>query len=271
MPDIIDAATLADVAMVAESGIAAPMTCFAYFETADLGLRRQEQIADEITSDDQRLLLVWQAPRALIVGSSDTRLPDFSSAANHLREQGWPVIVRRSGGSACPISKGTLQIALARVAVPGITIDAAYIELTDLIRGIFDLYGLKLEMGTRTSAFCPGRYDLSIAGRKIAGLSQHWRQRKRRTIVTTAATLIIDEDVQTLVSVVNLFYHLGGTKKQCSASAVGNMRQHLTKDGSMEDAFRKKLCRQIGREANKVGISFAVKTAVYPILTSSVT
>ena len=32
------------------------------FETADLGLARQEQLAEEITRDRPRVLLVWQRP-----------------------------------------------------------------------------------------------------------------------------------------------------------------------------------------------------------------
>lgn len=225
-----------------------------YFETADLGLQRQERFADEITSDSQRLLLVWQAPQALIVGVNDTRVPNFLVAANRLCEAGWPVIVRRSGGSACPVSRGTLQVALARSAGPGFTIDTAYIELADLIQTVFKLYGLRIETGAVPNAFCPGRYDLSIAGRKIAGLSQRWRQHRERTVVTTAATLILDEDVRELVRVVNLFYQLGGAEKRCSELAVGNMRQFLTADTSTANEFRNQLCRRIVHEAQKTGL-----------------
>lgn len=245
----------ANTAMVVENCGAGAPSFIEYFETANLGLQRHEQLADEIISDSQRLLLVWQVPQTLIVGVNDTNLPSFSLAANDLREADWPVVVRRSGGSACPVSKGTLQISLARAAVSGFTIDTAYIELAGLIRAVFTLYELKLETGTIPDAFCPGRYDLSIAGRKIAGLSQRWRQHKGRTVVTTAATLILDEDVQELVRVVNLFYRLGGKEKRCSELAVGNMRQFLTSDMSTSEEFREKLCGRIAHEAQKIGIA----------------
>lgn len=241
--------------MVAKNRTATAPVLPEYFETADAGLQRQEQLAEKIISDNQFLLLVWQAPQTLIVSVNDTRLPNFFFAANHLRETGWPVVVRRSGGSACPVSNGTLQISLVRTAVPGITIDTAYAELASLIRAVFTLYELKLETGTIPDAFCPGRYDLSIAGRKIAGLSQRWRQHKGRMVVTTAATLILDEDVRELVRVVNFFYRLGGTEMRCSQRAVGNMRQFIARDISTAEEFRKKLCRHIAHEAQKISIA----------------
>jgi len=219
------------------------------FKTADLGLLRQEQLAEEISCNHQRLLLLWRAPRALVVGRSDTRLPHFANAVDHLGAEGWPVLIRRSGGSACPVSRGTLQIALARTVTSTITIDAAYTELANMIRTVLESYGLKVATRRKSSGFCPGRYDISVNGRKVAGLSQHWRQRNGQITVTTAATMIIEEDPEEIAHIVNLFYRVAGSAERCSSSGVGALRQDLPVDATFDTPLMEDLCNRIANAA----------------------
>jgi octanoyl-[GcvH]:protein N-octanoyltransferase len=245
VPDIISGAASAATGRCA----APPAVFFDDFKSAQLGLARQEQLAEEITRDCPRVLLVWQAPQALIVGRSDTRLPRFAAAADRLVAEGWPVLIRRSGGSACPVSRSTLQIALARTATTEITIDSAYTELTNLIRTVLESYGLNVETCSRPNAFCPGRYDMSINGRKIAGLSQHWRQCNGRIAVTTASALTVEEAPEELAHIVNLFYRTAGGSESCSASAVGALRQALPVDATFDAPLVEDVRNRIAKAA----------------------
>ena len=195
------------------------------FESVEDGLHAQEGLAEH--AGEAPLLFAWRTPRGLIVGRTDTRLPGFEAAVERLAKEGWPVIVRRSGGSACPVSPGTLQIALARPVVPRMSIDATYEELVDLIARLLRTYGLEAEAGEKPDAFCPGRYDMSVAGRKLVGMSQHWRQWHGAPTATTAATLIVDEDLVELSRIVDLFYETAGGTLRCSPEAVGSVRQAL--------------------------------------------
>lgn len=147
------------------------------FSTAQAGLERQEWFGEDLTPDDTPILMAWQAPRALIVGRSDARLPGFARAAEELAAEGWPVLVRRSGGSACPVSPGTLQIALVRASAGQGEIEAGYRTLASVIETLLSGVNVLCEAGERPGAFCPGRYDLGVGPRKFAGLSQHWRSR----------------------------------------------------------------------------------------------
>ncbi len=246
MSDIVSAA-----ASITAAGRCAATSAvfFDDFKTADLGLLRQEQLAEDISCNHPRLLLLWRAPRALVVGRSDTRLPHFADAVDRLVAEGWPVLIRRSGGSACPISEGTLQIALARTVFPGTTIDTAYIELTNVIRTVLESYGLKAETQGKPAAFCPGRYDISVNGRKVAGLSQHWRQCNGDFTVTTAATLIIEQDPDEIAHIVNLFYRAAGGTERCLASAVGALRQALPVDATFDAPLMEDLCNRIAKAA----------------------
>jgi lipoate-protein ligase A len=246
-PDIVSAAAAIDTAAGAGSCALTSGVALYDFKTADLGLARQQHLAEEVTSDRQRLLLLWCAPSSLIVGRADTRLRNFSDAADRLWAEGWPVVIRRSGGSACPVSRGTLQIALARNALPETTIDTAYIELSSVIRSVLESYGLKVEIREEPSAFCPGRYDMSVNGRKVAGLSQHWRQCNSRITVTTAATLIVEEDTEEIAHIVNLFYLTAGGQGRCSTSAISALRQTLPVDVTSNAPLMQDLCNRIAK------------------------
>lgn len=194
------------------------------FATAQAGLDEQERLGEALTPDDAPVLMAWQAPRALIVGRSDTRLPGFARAAEELAAQGWPVLVRRSGGSACPVSPGTLQIALVRASAGKGNIETGYQTLASLIDDLLSDVGVQCEPGERPGAFCPGRYDLGVGSRKFAGLSQHWRSRGPAVIVTTAASIIVEEDVGELCRVVNLFYERAGGEKRCSPAFLMDLK-----------------------------------------------
>lgn len=199
-------------------------TCVQRFATAQAGLDEQERLGETLTPDDAPILIAWQAPRALIVGRSDTRLPGFASAAEELAAQSWPVLVRRSGGSACPISPGTLQIALVRASAGKGSIETNYRALAGLIDEVLSGVGVPCELGERPGAFCPGRYDLGVGLRKFAGLSQYWRSRGRTVTFTTAASIIVEEDVGELCRVVNLFYERAGGEKRCSPAFLIDLK-----------------------------------------------
>lgn len=205
------------------------------FATAEAGLQRQQHLAEFITPQRPRLLLLWRAPQALLVCRGDTRLPDFSAATDRLHAEGWPVLLRRSGGSACPIAEGTLQVAIAQATTPGFTMERGYGELAGLIRDALRSYGLAAEAGAVPDAFCPGRYDIAIGGRKVAGLSQHWRSCGGTMTATTAATLIVTSDTAPLVGIVNLFYAVAGSTSRCMGAAVGAVRDHLPADHKADD------------------------------------
>lgn len=215
------------------------------FATAEAGLQRQQHLAEHITPQRRRLLLLWRAPQALLVCRSDTRLPHFSVAEERLHVEGWPVLVRRSGGSACPVASGTLQIAIAQTTTPGFTMERGYGELAGLIRDALQSYELAAEIGAVPEAFCPGRYDIAIGGRKVAGLSQHWRTCGGVMTATTAAALIVTHDTAPLVHIVNRFYEIAGSAGRCMGAAVGTVRDHLLVNDMADDALMQDLGARI--------------------------
>lgn len=206
---------------------AGPAALVRTFPGAALGLTRQETLVEEVAAQGRPVLLLWQSPPALIVGRADTRLPGFAAAATASEKAGWPVLVRRSGGLACPVSLGTLQLALARPVVPGVTIESAYRDLAALLLWLLAGHGLAGEVGEVPAAFCPGRYDIAVGGRKLAGLSQHWQRRAGIAAVTTAAALIVREPAARIAGAVDGFYAAAGGPPSGGAEAVAALADLL--------------------------------------------
>jgi len=121
---------------------------------------------------------LWRMTNALIVPSRISSLPGFAEACATSTANDWPVLVRATGGAPVPQFPGMLNIALAyRVAADQPwSIDDAYRHLAQILTAALKPLGLDAVTGEIADAFCPGRYDLSLAGRKIAGLAQ---RRKR--------------------------------------------------------------------------------------------
>ncbi len=225
---------MADGAATGGSGAASggrgalpPVVRMEDFPAAAAGIARQESLSAEVAAGERPLLLMWQAPRALIVGRSDTRLPGFTDACERLAAEGWPVHVRRSGGSACPVSEATLQIALTERAPAGTTIDAGYEHVAAMLQALLEPLGLDALPCEATTAFCPGRYDLTVDGRKIAGLSQHWQQKPDGMTVTTAASLIVEDCREEFVRIVDMFYAAAGSPSRCAPRSISSVREAL--------------------------------------------
>lgn len=176
-------------------------------------------------------LLLWESDRdALMVPRRDAAAGRFHRAASELAERGWPVTVRGCGGGAFPVGRGTLQLALAwpRGSRAGESIESVYRALAGLVVEGLEGFGLRVRVGAVPGAFCRGRYDIGVDGRKLAGTSQMWRgPAGAGGYILATATLLIDVDPRRLTRVVNRFYGGLGVSACYSAAAVTSVRGAL--------------------------------------------
>lgn len=163
----------------------------------------EERLLDDVaTGRLPATARIWRSQSCLVVPASQAREAAFAFAAADLARAGWPVVTRRSGGSPVPLDPGMLNLSLVFPLAPGSSwqIDDGFHLLCDiLIAALADL-GLEARLGLISGAFCAGRFDLSIAGRKIAGTAQHWRtgqdaDGRRRQAVLAHAVLLADPDL----------------------------------------------------------------------------
>jgi octanoyl-[GcvH]:protein N-octanoyltransferase len=214
-------------------------------EPAHRGLQREHDIADEVGAGARKpAIFIWRSQRALIVARGQTRWSNFEKVAAELTEMGWPVLVRRSGGGAFPICRGTVQIAMmATYADLGMSMDGVYDRLGFLIGSALTDFGIAACVGDTLGAFCDGRHDLIVAGRKIAGLAQHWRLcGGGERFITAAASVLVEADVDELVGIVDRFHAMCGqaidirpeamTTVRHSCNAVAHSHRNLTAEFS---------------------------------------
>lgn len=115
----------------------------------------------------------WVHQNTIVLGIQDTKLPFLKEGRQYLREQGYQSIVRNSGGLAVVLDEGVLNISLILPeSEKGIDINKGYDTMWQLVQNMFADYDKNIEAREIVGSYCPGSYDLSIDGKKFAGISQ---------------------------------------------------------------------------------------------------
>jgi octanoyl-[GcvH]:protein N-octanoyltransferase len=115
----------------------------------------------------------WVHHDTIVLVIQDTRLPYIEEGIKYLKKQNYRVIVRNSGGLAVVLDKDVLNISiLLKEKENHIAIDTGYEAMAALIQRMLAPYGVTISDGEVIGSYCPGTYDLSIHGKKFAGISQ---------------------------------------------------------------------------------------------------
>lgn len=115
----------------------------------------------------------WVHYNTIVLGIQDTKLPFLEEGIEYLHQQNYHAIVRNSGGLAVVLDEGVLNISLILPeAEKGIDINRGYDAMWLLVRNMFADLNPNIEAREIEGSYCPGSYDLSIAGKKFAGISQ---------------------------------------------------------------------------------------------------
>jgi octanoyl-[GcvH]:protein N-octanoyltransferase len=152
------------------------------------------------------VLRSWVHHNTIVLGIQDTRLPNLSDATSWLQSQGYQTIVRNSGGLAVVLDQGVLNLSLIFPDTEkGIDINRGYEAMVELISHILSDYNITFEVKEITGSYCPGSYDLSINGRKFAGISQ----RRLRGGIAVQIYLCVTESGSKRAELIKHFYDIG--------------------------------------------------------------
>jgi lipoate-protein ligase A len=152
-----------------------------------------------------------------------SRLPAFDVASRVSADAGWPVLLRETGGEPVPQSSATVNIALV-YAPPRSEGDQGRIETgyQRLCQPICDLLielGGDASVGEIDGAFCDGRYNVNLNGRKMVGTAQRWRQSGGRPVGLVHGALLLDNDRDELIAAVNRFNQACGLEQRVRADS----------------------------------------------------
>lgn len=121
--------------------------------------------------DGAMLLRIWRNARCLVASRRQAGLASFAAASAVSEAAGWPVAVRRSGGTAVIHRPGVLNISLiaAQPRDSALSVGGDYAMLLGLLRAALADIGISCDQGDVPGAHCDGRYNLRWQGRKLAG------------------------------------------------------------------------------------------------------
>lgn len=115
----------------------------------------------------------WVHSASVVMGIQDHRLPYVQAGMDLLEERGYHPIVRNSGGLAVVLDEGVLNISIVISEKEGhIDINTGYNMMVDLIKALFPEIAARIEAYEIVGSYCPGSYDLSVDGKKFAGIAQ---------------------------------------------------------------------------------------------------
>lgn len=146
----------------------------------------------------------WVHDDTVVLGIQDHRLPHINEALTILKERGFTPIVRNSGGLAVVLDAGVLNISIVlSEEESAIDIPEGYDMMLDLVRMLFP--EAQIDAYEIVGSYCPGSYDLSIGGRKFAGVSQ----RRIRKGIAVQVYLCIEGSGSERAELIRDFYEAG--------------------------------------------------------------
>ena len=156
---------------------------FTYDLIDDTNNNRQDVLASFATDDllcelvgSQQLppvIRLWTHEQSVVLGIMDMKLPKLQDGLKYLKEKGFKSRVRNSGGLAVVLDEGVINLTLLLPEEKAkIQIDTGYEFMWNLIKLLLKEYDVNVEAKEIVGSYCPGSYDLSIDGKKFAGISQ---------------------------------------------------------------------------------------------------
>ncbi|WP_166365960.1 lipoate--protein ligase family protein [Pseudomonas akapageensis] len=195
--------------------------------TVEAGLQAEQDLLAAVCRGERDYgLLFWRpTDRALVMPRRMSQLEGFKAASIELADSGWPVLLRETGGEPVPQSSAVINIALIYAAPRSEgdrdRIEIAYKRLCDPLCEVLTGWGGIASLGEIEGAFCDGRYNVNLNGRKLVGTAQRWRQGQvgKRPVVLVHGALLLDNERESMVAAVNRFNERCGLEQRCLAQS----------------------------------------------------
>lgn len=159
---------------------------------------------------DQPIIHFWQLPATLILGMKDSRVTYFAEALKTVHQKNYHLLLRNAGGLGVINDPGILNVSLIlpKKGITELSIDDGYQALVDWLKKT-SFGQFNLTVGEIADSYCPGKFDLSINGKKIAGIAQ----RRVKEGVAIMMYLSVNGNQKTRGEVVRAFYQSGLKEK----------------------------------------------------------
>lgn len=201
-----------------------------YLEPDD-ALKREAALLEEVVAGRrEKGCLVWATKPCLIAPRSYLRRETFADARRKMKEIGWPVYLRPTGGDVTPQGAGTLNVSTVfRVGKEeGRNLEDIYRWLCDPLISWVKSLGKQASYGSVNQSFCDGRFNVAVDGRKLAGTAQRWRACSSGDgdwAVLAHAIVLVDAAIEDGVAAVNRFYGYCGMEDRVTSESHINFSE----------------------------------------------
>lgn len=151
------------------------------------------------------VIRLWVHDQTVVLGIPDAKLPYKEDAIEYLQQQGYQPVVRNSGGLAVVLDAGTLNLSLLLPNGKKLGIHEGYEIMVSFIKDILRDEDATIEAFEIVGSYCPGDYDLSINGKKFAGISQ----RRVRNGIAVQIYISITGEGEARAQLIQTFYEKG--------------------------------------------------------------
>lgn len=173
------------------------------YEPALSPFARDELLCRIAGRSGEAIVHLWRHPRAFIMGLRDSRLPLAPIAKDWLHELGYATAVRNSGGAAVPLDLGVLNVSLIVPKADGrLDFRVDFERMVTLLERSFAARTQNIRAGEVEGSYCPGEFDLSIAGRKFCGIAQ----RRHANAIVVQAFIVADGLGAERAALAKMFY-----------------------------------------------------------------
>ena len=202
-----------------------PVTAYGY----------QRLVFEQVASGARPLTIsVASSARHVGVTRRDTRRTGFDEAVRASSEEGYPVMVRGSGGGATAANEGTFGFSIVRPARDGENrsgIRDRYDEAATLVLGAFSRLGVEAEVGEVRDEFCPGDHSIRVGswerGMKVVGIAQRITRR-----ATSVGGIVLVHGEEELAKVLDKVYR--AMELPFRPGSVGSLRRAGVEAGTEE-------------------------------------
>ena len=156
----------------------------------------------ETIDHSQPVIRLWRHHPYVILGIADTKLPYLTDGVTFLNDNGYDVVVRNSGGLAVVADNGVLSVSLIFPEAKTTSINEGYEKMLAFVKEVLKPWTDNIEAFEVVGSYCPGDYDLSIGGKKFAGISQ----RRVKNGLSVQIYLALTADNQSRATLIQQFY-----------------------------------------------------------------
>ena len=191
---------------------------FLLFDSKSMPIQSNKQLTHFALTDalisysgkhNQAIIHFWQTPALAILGMMDTKISHFEKSLDFLKYSNHDYLIRNSGGLAIISDPGVLNVSLIYPSPSNnrLAIDEGYERMLNFVRkSLYPYFPDKnIEAFEVKHSYCFGDYDLSIDGRKIAGISQ----RRIQDGVAIMIYISINGDQKKRAELLKKFYEIG--------------------------------------------------------------